>query len=59
MTISAKDRDLVTNRPTGGKIPNVQIKTPIVVKRTEPGKAPTLLELPSGSKQQVGLISPT
>lgn len=35
---------------SASRAPNIQLKTPIVVKRIEPGKAPTLSSLPTASK---------
>ena len=55
ITISARDADsAVTNTAGAPRAPNVNVKTPIVVKRTEPGKPPTVSSLTTKPSQQVG-----
>lgn len=52
ITISPRDGDnTVTSRAGSARAPNVNVKTPIVVKRTEPGKPPTLSSLSTKTPQ--------
>jgi len=51
ITISPANPDsAVDSKPSAARAPNVNVKTPIVVKKTEPGKPPVVSNFPTASK---------